>query len=955
MEKPNVLSLFISYKNLCRKLTTLSVFLYLFGFSGFSQINMQAEAYVSPVSRTISVKQEISFFNPTNDSLNQFYLNDWNHAFSSKSSPLAKHFSSTYLRKYHFSNQSQRGETRIDFIRAENSESLQWKRLENQPDIIQIELNKNLLPGETLKLNLSYTLRLPENWLTGYGTDDYGDFNLKYWLINPAVFDGKWHLYSHQNLDDLYSPLSNIKIKLKLPPEYRVYSGMAQKRIYSPSFNQELELSAEKANDYSLVVTQMQEFEEFKTPYTNLITNMESDEMPTLVKEATIERILAFLNQRLGEYPHQNLLVTETDYQRNPVYGLNQLPDFIRPFSDHFQYDLKMLKSITRNYLSSSLQIDLRKEEWILNALAVYLMMEYIDQYYPDEKMIGSLSKFIGVRWTHLAEVDFNTKYDLFFMNMNRINLDQPLAQSKDSLVKFNQEIANPSKAGLGFRYLKDFLGEDVLDQSIKEFYQTRQQRKTNGQDFERILKNRSAKNVNWFFDEFVKTNKRLDFKIKKVVKLQDSLEITIKNKEKNSMPVSVFGLDKNKKIQYKTWSENTKGLTKIKIPKDSITRVALNYDGKIPEINKRNNQKNLKSPFNKPLQFRLLTDLEDPHYSQMFLMPEFSYNLYDGFILGTKLSNQALLPKKFVYHITPQYGFISHDLVGKITLNYNQQFRNKNLSNINYGFIGQRYHYAPEAFYHRTSPYVVFSWRHRDLRNKERQYLTLRNVYLHRDDSEFIDFEDNPNYNIINARYTYSNRSLIDSYNGFIDYQIGKKFSKFSVMGKYRKLFLNNQQIEFRFFGGMFLYNKTNSDYFSFGLDRPTDYLFDYNYYGRSESKGLFSQQFIESEGGFKSRLDPHFANDWLTSFNTSISFYRDVAYVYGDLAALKNNASGVKVRYDSGIRLSLVQDYFEVFFPVYSNQGWEIGQSHYDQKIRFIVSLDTNTLMGLFRRTYY
>jgi hypothetical protein len=41
----------------------------------------------------------------------------------------------------------------------------------------------------------------------------------------------------------------------------------------------------------------------------------------------------------------------------------------------------------------------------------------------------------------------------------------------------------------------------------------------------------------------------------------------------------------------------------------------------------------------------------------------------------------------------------------------------------------------------------------------------------------------------------------------------------------------------------------------FSYAADRPTDYLFDYNYLGRSESTGLYSQQFILAEGGFKSK----------------------------------------------------------------------------------------------------
>jgi hypothetical protein len=66
---------------------------------------------------------------------------------------------------------------------------------------------------------------------------------------------------------------------------------------------------------------------------------------------------------------------------------------------------------------------------------------------------------------------------------------------------------------------------------------------------------------------------------------------------------------------------------------------------------------------------------------------------------------------------------------------------------------------------------------------------------------------------------------------------------------------FENNRQLNLRFYAGSFLYNKTASDFFSYAADRPTDYLFDYNYLGRSESTGLYSQQFILAEGGFKSK----------------------------------------------------------------------------------------------------
>ena len=165
-----------------------------------------------------------------------------------------------------------------------------------------------------------------------------------------------------------------------------------------------------------------------------------------------------------------------------------------------------------------------------------------------------------------------------------------------------------------------------------------------------------------------------------------------------------------------------------------------------------------------------------------------------------------------------------------------------------------------------------------------------------------------------------------------------------------------SNRNINFRFFAGVFLENNTDptSDYFSFALDRPTDYLFDLNYLGRSEASGLFSQQIIIAEGGFKSQLEPAFANQWITTANFSTSIWRYIQ-AYGDIGLVKNKYESAKFVYDSGIRINLVEDYFEIYFPIYSNLGWEIAQPNYDQRIRFKFTLDPQVLLGLFRRKWY
>ncbi|MGB0789819.1 MAG: metalloprotease, partial [Marinirhabdus sp.] len=105
---------------------------------------------------------------------------------------------------------------------------------------------------------------------------------------------------------------------------------------------------------------------------------------------------------------------------------------------------------------------------------------------------------------------------------------------------------------------------------------------------------------------------------------------------------------------------------------------------------------------------------------------------------------------------------------------------------------------------------------------------------------------------------------------------------------------------------------------------------------------------------GGFKSKLRPAFANNWITTVNASTNIWKWI-FAYGDAGLVNSKGRGTKAVFGTGIRLNLVADYFELYFPLYSNLGWEPALPGYDQKIRFIVTLSPRTLLGLFTREWY
>ncbi|MFD1061662.1 metalloprotease [Winogradskyella litorisediminis] len=929
---------------------------------GYGQNSVVIDANVNPDVKSVNIIQTIEYYNTTNDTLSTIYLNDWNNSYSNKSTALAKRFEEEFSTKFHLAKDRQRGFTNIISITNVEDQSLAYNHLENQVDVLKISLKTPLLPNSAYKIKLQYSVILPDAEFTDYGFTENQNFELKHWYLTPSVYNGKWQYYSNKNLDDLYVPKTDITINITFPEHYNLTSELNTTSVSNSNGIKTVTLKGIDRVETYLSLRKTQNYKQITTDYFTLVSDIEEKGLDETSKALIIDKVSKYLNDKLGPYPHDRLVVSQIDYNKNPLYGLNQLPSFLRPFKSEFQYEMKLLKTSLNKYINNIHLTNPRQDHWFNDGLGVYFLMKYVEDNYPDKKFLGTLANVWGIRSFHMAELDFNYRYFLYFMEIARKNNDQPLTISKDSLTKFNANIAGRYKAGLGLNYMDDY-AEDIDFKSLaKDYLKQQKLQPSSSKDFENFIKSKTNKNLDWFFGDYINTRKKIDYKLVDIETEEDSITLTIKNKANINLPISLFSL-KNDTIVNKIWVDSIGKEKTFKIKNYDTERLVLDYDNAIPEFNQRNNYKSTKGSnlFSKPLQFRLFKDVEDPYYNQVFFMPLIEYNnIYDGFTLGGKIYNKTILKRRLNYKFAPKYSFNSQTLTGSANIFYTHILEDTNLYDISYGIDASYQSFAQDAFFRRLRPNVSFAFRDKDdLRSDKRHFLRLRYVDIDRtlgEDALITQTETEPDYSVVNLRYVYSSPGIINYSRFFADVQVASNFSKLAVNYEYRKLAKNNRNYNFRFFAGTFLKNNTdlNSNYFSFALDRPTDYLFDFNYLGRSEATGIFSQQLIVAEGGFKSQLDTSFANQWITTTNFGASIWRYIE-AYGDLGLVKNRGFDPKFVYDSGVRLNLVPDYLELFFPVYSNNGWEIAQPNYAEKIRFVISVDPQVLLGLFRRKWY
>ncbi|SCZ01245.1 hypothetical protein SAMN02927916_0122 [Flavobacterium anhuiense] len=921
-----------------------------------AQHQSKMEVAVNLELKTLNIKQDITYHNTTNDILVSIVLNDWNNAFADKNTPLARRFSDEFYRGFHLAKAVDRGKTTIINLTETNFSALEWERSAEDPDYITIRLNRKLLPNEKIDLHLNYIVKIPNDKFTHFGFDQNGGMLLKNWFLSPARFEnGLFVKYNNFNLDDIANAVSDYEVEIKIPNQYSITTDLNP--VSKDSTNQSYNIysfSGKNRTDLSLYIEKQNSFRIYDNGSLQVLTNLRNKKIDEFQKAIIINRVVSYAEKFIGKYPHERITVSQADYDRNPFYGLNQLPSFISPFEDDFMFEIQFLKTFLNNYLKNSLRLDPRKDNWVYDGIQIYTMMKYMEEHHQDEKMLGRLSDMKLFKSYNITNLTFNEQYSYYYMLMARKNLDQPLGDPKNTLIKFNEQIASKYRAGLSLSYLDDYLNHDIVPKSVKEFYNLNQFGQSNRYDFEKILTQKSPKNIDWFFKTIIDSRDIIDYKFSNVSRTADSVTFSVKNKTGIYAPIPIYGI-KKKEVVFKEWIEPTKKDSVYAFSRKNADKIVINYNNEVPEYNQRNNWRSLKHvALNRPIKFNFAKDLEDPDYNQILYIPTLNYNYYDGFTPGIRFHNKTILDKPFNFDINPAYSIKAGTISGSSAFSWNQYYRNSTLYNVRYSISQNYFHYAPDATYLRLNPMVVFRIREKDFRDNRKQAFMFRQVMVNREASSYITDNSEPNYSVFNARYSNTKTELIDHFNFMTDLQFSSGFGKVSGEVEYRRLFENNKKLNLRLYAGSFLYNTTNSDYFSFGLDRPTDYLFDYNLFGRSESTGFFSQQYVIAEGGFKSQLEPSYANQWMTTLNASYAIWNWVE-LYGDIGFLKNKHQSEFFAYDSGVRLNLVPDYFELYFPVYSNNGWEISQPKYNEKIRFIITFSPKTLVTLFTRKWF
>jgi hypothetical protein len=941
-----------------QSLKKLSICIILFW--GVAQVSAQKdsiyiEAKLSSDKKMLNISQEITYYNNSEKDLNTVKLLNWVSAYNRRGTSLVYRKLEDRNTNLHFAKKEELGKLLNLTIKDPDNQEIPVTDISNESFFLP--LHEALKPGEKIKLQLQYQIQLPDKKFTGYGTSDK-NVALKYFFIVPDRFDPD--NISNRNYHDIEESVSfntYWTINFDLPVNYFIESNLQQ--IQMSSFKGYLDSDPEfliSQNEYPSITINTEDIHtEVKFGY-----NLKPEEKQNL--EFYLPLHLKFIKERIGSIP-ERIFISDKFRGKEDFFGNNDITFWkfrFQLFTEAEKIDLDYFGIVAKKILDESIITDKQENHWFKSGLKSYLEIQYLKKFYADTKLLGALpeTKIFGVKplkLFHASKVKLIDRYGLTYQYIMSQNLDQKIDEKYTVLSNFNDMAISSFETGTLFNYSADKMGYENFNDLVKNFIAKNTDKEVDPKDFIKELAEKDKRTT--YLTDFLEHKNRVNFKLKKFKKDGDSLDIKIQRNTFANIPVKLQTETKDgDKKEYWVETQENENTTNFSIPALDIYKITLNGDYIFPESNYRDNYLYAKGFFSntKKIKLKLIKDIPNPEFNEIYVSPRVRFNnTYDKFLIGFNFKNQSFFDQKFLYSFTPTYSTGTGKLTGSGAVAYSFLPAESIIRSLTFGVSGSYFHYDYDLAYRKGSIYSNINFR-KNPRSTVSRGIGISYNYFERDLSPLmIANRDYDKYNLWSVGYGYSDNQSIHEKSLSISTQWMEDFNKVNAEAFYRWEFAPKQKLSVRLFAGYFIKNNTRNSTFNYGISRVSDYSFSYNLLGQSATSGILSQQYILADGGFKSFL-PGSVNKWITSVNVDTSVWK-IFHVYADAGVYDNKNRSTKFIWDSGVKVRVIPDFLEIYFPVQSSLGFEPGFKDYARRIRYTLILNLNSIINAARRGWY
>ena len=957
------------------------------------EVNYKINVSLNDTAHSLSVFEEIEYINNSPDELSFIWFHLWPNAYSNKETALAKQMPYMANNGW-FDDVKTRGYIdSLDFM--VDGKAVKWDYDSSHVDICKIILDKPLNSGESIQITTPFFVKIPDGDISRLGHEDQS-YTITQWYPKPAVYDKYgWHQMPYLDQGEFYSEFGSFDVSITVPKNYVVgatgnlktkdeldwLENIAKETKAIKEFDlkdDEYPPSSKKTKTIRFTEQKIHDFAWFADKRFHVLKS--KVELPhsgrTVTTWAYFPNSEADLWQRANEYLNDAVYYYSLWYGDYPY---NNCSAVLAPLSAGGGMEYPTITVISNSMTALALEVTImhevghnwfygilgsneRDHAWMDEGINSFSETRYMMTKYPDNKLYEMLFNSKGLaKLLGIADLQYDAMHSLSYLAIARENLDQPLSLSSNDFTEMNYGAVVYSKTAIEFEYLHDYLGEDKFNKTMQDYFDTWKFKHPYPDDLQKIFEEHSGEDMGWFFDDIIKTTKKIDYKISRVKK--DS--VLLKTNQQIHGPVSIYGLNRDS-IVFEKWTDGFEGKKWVGIPSGkNIKKLEIDHKKQIPDLYHGNNGIRAKGILRKikPFKLGMIKPIENPGHNQINLFPVAGWNYYNKFMLGGLLYSSPIPSPRFAYQIMPVYSFGTGDLAGMGKVKYTILPYGNTFRKISVYLSGMQYAYANQSgsYFQKLAMGVNLHFRRKNLK------IPIDN-FIHFEINEASDFtniiygKEAAYKTFYSLKYNYRNR-INNPYAYKISFEGSDDFVKTTLRVDYHVPYNYKRGLDIRFFGGAFLY-KSNAyspvhDFTLSGTAGTNDYNYNNLFLARMEDPGganFLSKQFVNNNGGFGVYTSLGRTESWMTALNFTsdvpglskylpIRLYANMAYTDEHLLGLESRALP-GLYYDLGAKFSIVKNVFEFYFPIYASESIRTNSNdmygNYWQKIRFTLYLN-------------
>ena len=553
--------------------------------------------------------------------------------------------------------------------------------------ILKLHLGENRIsPGDSLILFFEFVSVLPPSQSRFGYTGDH--FDVGNWYPVPAVYDQYgWHADQHIDAE-FYQEWANYKVDITVPKDFVVgATGVLLNPEVLPDsvtfkdrkinyYNlQELDTSrvtykfcAERVHDFAWSADPELVLLEKKilgVELNFLLMPYRYDEWEKIIDNCV--EGFKFLCESIGQYPYKQLTIVDSYITAGGIEYPNIV--MINDLAiDDRQLAITVIHEMAHQWFYGLLGNNQTRYGWMDEGFATFYEIS------ATEKIWGLKDNFYDKHngfWTKIFGLEVNSRrYSyLNYFEYAFSGLEEPANTHYDQFQN-DPYIPQYDKTGVILFTLQNMVGDSLFKKAIQNYFNEWKYRHPHPEGFFRSFERTTNMALDWFWDEWFNKTWKCDYRVEAVrnkwknnfdslyyssyihlqriqpITMPLNLRVTLKNGQALNYRIPVEGWlrDDAQENDLKPWHISSRNyLASLKLP-DKISKVELDPEHKIPDINVFNNDNKLLPPIKIEWFHRQYLHPYLDAYS-LTLFPSMFYNTPDGFKIGFRSKGNYIFP----------------------------------------------------------------------------------------------------------------------------------------------------------------------------------------------------------------------------------------------------------------------------------------------------------------------